>query len=144
MPRWSSPAAQGRAPNIVLHLPNGSQWSLRASLITSDADAFYLLQMSALGARRGDERPRFRCLDQILRRLPDAFVLVDRDGAILKANPTFLDLAQVGVEGAVARPEPAALAFASRRGFLRDRRTSCGATAACGCCAAGWRANSAP
>ena len=92
--------AQGRAPTIVLHLPNGSQWSLRASLVTSDADAFYLLQMSGLGAAPEAPTESFN-LDQILQRLPDAFVIADREGAILKANPTFLDLAQVGLEGAV-------------------------------------------
>jgi transcriptional regulator PpsR len=91
--------SQGRAPNIVLHLPDASQWSLRASLLTSDSDAFYLLQMSALGAT-AETTPETYNLDQIWRRLPDAFVLVDRDGAILKTNSTFLDLAQVGVEAA--------------------------------------------
>jgi transcriptional regulator PpsR len=92
--------SQERAPNIALHLPNGAQWSLRASLVSNDADAFYLLQMSALSAppeavSEGDN------LEQILHRLPDAFVIVDREGVIIKANPTFLDLAQVGVESAV-------------------------------------------
>jgi transcriptional regulator PpsR len=91
--------SQGRAPNIVLHLSNASQWSLRASLMTSDSDAFYLLQMSALGATV-ETNPDSYNLDQIWRRLPDAFVLVDRDGAILKTNSTFIDLAQVGVEAA--------------------------------------------
>ncbi len=92
--------SQERAPNIALHLPNGSQWSLRASLVTSDADAFYLLQMSALSAPT-ETAPDSDNLEQILHRLPDAFVIVDREGALIKANPTFLDLAQVGVESAV-------------------------------------------
>jgi transcriptional regulator PpsR len=92
--------SQGRAPNIALHLQNGSQWSLRASLITSDSDPFYLLQMAALSAAPETDDEAYG-LEQILHRLPDAFVIVDRDGALLKANPTFLDLAQVGVESAV-------------------------------------------
>ncbi len=92
--------SQGRAPNIALHLQNGSQWSLRAAVITSDADTFYLLQLAALsGAPEIDDEDYG--LEQILHRLPDAFVIVDRDGVLLKANPTFLDLAQVGVESAV-------------------------------------------
>jgi transcriptional regulator PpsR len=92
--------AQGRAPNILLHLPNGSQWSLRASLVTSDSDAFYLVQLSGLTA--APEAPAETLeLDQILNRFPDAFVIVDREGVIIRANPTFLDLAQVGVETAV-------------------------------------------
>ncbi len=91
--------SQGRAPNIVLHLPDASQWSLRASLVVSDSDAFYLLQMSALGAAP-DSDPEPVSLEQILHRLPDAFLVVDRDGHVVKANPTFLDLAQVGDESA--------------------------------------------
>jgi transcriptional regulator PpsR len=91
--------SQGRAPNIVLHLQNGSQWSLRASLASSDSDTFYLLQMSALGA--AETTPEPDNLQQILQRFPDAFVIVDHEGAIVKANPTFLDFAQVGVESAV-------------------------------------------
>jgi len=92
--------SQGRAPNIVLHLQNGSQWSLRASLVTSDADPFYLLQMSTLsGAPETVSEPDG--LEQILHRIPDAFVIVDRTGVVVKANPSFLDLAQVGVESAV-------------------------------------------
>jgi transcriptional regulator PpsR len=92
--------SQERAPNIALHLPNGSQWSLRASLVSSDADAFYLLQMSALSAP-AEAASEGDSLEQIVHRLPDAFVIVDREGALVRANPTFLDLAQVGVESAV-------------------------------------------
>ena len=92
--------SQGRAPNIVLHLQSGLQWSLRASLVTNDSDAFYLLQMSTFGAA-AETVAEPDALEQILRRLPDAFVIVDQDGAILKANPTFLDLIHVGVESAV-------------------------------------------
>jgi transcriptional regulator PpsR len=92
--------AQGRAPNIALHLASGAQWGLRPSIVTSEADAFYLMQMSALGAAPTQTAEAFN-LDQILLRLPDAFVIVDKDGALLKANPTFLDLTQVGMESAV-------------------------------------------
>jgi transcriptional regulator PpsR len=91
--------AQGRAPNIALHLQNGSQWSLRASLVTNDSDAFYILQMAPLSAPEAASESDN--LEQILHRFPDAFVVVDHEGAIVRANPTFLDFAQVGVEGAV-------------------------------------------
>lgn len=91
--------SQGRAPTIVLHLPDASLWSLRASMVASDSDAFYLLQMSALNAAP-ESASEPASLEQILRRLPDAFLLVDRDGGIVKANSTFLDLAQVGDESA--------------------------------------------
>ena len=92
--------SQGRAPNIVLHLADGAQWGLRASLVMSDADAFYLLQMSALSAVP-EAVPQVPVVEEILHRLPDAFVVVDARGAVLKANPTFLDLAQASMESAV-------------------------------------------
>ena len=91
---------QGRAPNIALHLASGVQWSVRASLVTSEADAFYLLQMSALGAAP-ETASESSAVEMILNRLPDAFVIVDPEGVVLKVNPTFLDLAQAGVESAV-------------------------------------------
>lgn len=91
--------AQGRAPSIALHLPSGAQWSLRASVITSEADTFYLCQMSQFGevAERPAELASF---ENILQRFPDAFVIVDREGVVVKANNAFLDLAQIGVESA--------------------------------------------
>jgi DNA-binding NtrC family response regulator len=33
--------------------------------------------------------------------MPDGFAIVDRHGLLMRANPTFLDLVQVGAEGAV-------------------------------------------
>ena len=91
---------QGRAPNIALHLPNGSQWSLRALLVSSGVDAFYLLQMSALSG--APEVPaESNGLETILQRLPDGFAIVDREGAVVRANHTFLDLVQIGSESAI-------------------------------------------
>ncbi len=40
-------------------------------------------------------------LDGFVDQLPDAFIVIDRDGIIRRANRAFLDLVQVGVEGAV-------------------------------------------
>ena len=96
---------QGRAPSIVLHLPSGAQWSLRASWIGSDAGAFYFFQMVEFAAARTPAMTGSSSLEEILERFPDAFALVDRDGIIKRANYAFLDLVQVGVEmAAVGRP----------------------------------------
>lgn len=92
--------AQGRAPSIALHLPSGAQWSLRASVVTSEANAFFLLQMTPLSATvEAPAEPV--AVQQILQRLPEAFAIVDREGAVVRANHTFLDLVQAGVETAV-------------------------------------------
>jgi transcriptional regulator PpsR len=94
--------AQGRAPSIALHLSSASPWSLRASQITSDAGSFYLFQMTPLA---GVADPKIVAealpLDDLIQRFPDAIVIVDRDGVIRRANHTFLDMTQVGVESAL-------------------------------------------
>jgi transcriptional regulator PpsR len=99
---------RGRAPGIALHLSSGAQWSLRGSMITSEAGGFYLFQMapllgsaSALPApETGQGEERFS-VEDFVQRMPDGFAIVDRHGLLMHANPTFLDLVQVGAEGAV-------------------------------------------
>jgi transcriptional regulator PpsR len=93
----------GRAPGVLLHLgPERTGWLVRASLMTSDPGPVFLVQLApangALAATREIERLE---LDQFVDRLPDAVVVIDREGVIRRANRAFLDLAQVGGEGAV-------------------------------------------
>jgi transcriptional regulator PpsR len=104
----STARLDGRAPSIALHLLNDGPWSLRASMLTSEAGAFYLFQMAPLSeasedaggispGRDGDPIS----LESIVQRMPDGFVIADRDGIARQANHTFLDLIQAGVESAV-------------------------------------------
>ena len=123
----------GRAPGIVLHLgPARDAWSLRASLMKTRSGSFYLFQLASVGAPKVVARQRDACsTDDIVQRLPDGFAVIDRDGIILRANHTFLDLAQIGAEQAVvgqnlgrwlARPgadAPALLALLHRHGAVR-------------------------
>ena len=94
---------QGRAPSIALRLsPTDALWSLRASLMTTDAGAFYLFQMTPMGAAQvPPEALDTISSDSIIQRLPDGFAIVDRDGVVQRANHTFLDLIQIGAENAV-------------------------------------------
>ncbi len=99
---------KGRAPSIALHLSGDDLWSLRASMISSEGGAFYLLQMSRL---RGSESPvrdaaaldaaDAFAVEVFVQRMPDAFIVVDRQGVARRANYTFLDFVQTGVENAV-------------------------------------------
>ncbi len=104
----STARLEGRAPSIALHLLNDGPWSLRTSMLTSEAGAFYLFQMAPLSG--GEEEtgvgPQGRdgdpiSVDSLVQRMPDGFVIVDREGVAKQANPTFLDLIQAGVESAV-------------------------------------------
>lgn len=92
--------SQGRAPSIVLHLDDRSRWTLGASYVTRESDAIYLLRMSSLDEEGVCPKDVYN-LEQVLWRFPDALVIVDRGGTILKANPAFLDLAQIGAESVV-------------------------------------------
>ena len=98
----------GRAPSIALHLSNDGSWSLRTSMLTSEAGAFYLFQMSSLAGSRevANGTPPGRegeavSIDNLVQRMPDGFVVIDREGVARQANHTFLDLVQAGVESTV-------------------------------------------
>jgi transcriptional regulator PpsR len=93
----------GRAPGTPLHLgPNRDAWIARASLMTADPGPLFMVQLAPAGGPRQEERrPEQASLDEFVERLPDAFVVIDRDGIIRRGNRAFLDLVQVGAEGAV-------------------------------------------
>jgi transcriptional regulator PpsR len=93
----------GRAPGVLLHLgPERTGWLVRASLMTSDPGPVFLVQLApAGGSPVPADGPEQHGLDTFVDRLPDAVVIIDRDGVIRRANRAFLDLAQVGGEGAL-------------------------------------------
>jgi len=93
----------GRAPGVLLHLgAEREAWIVRASLMASEPGPMFMVQLSPAGSNQiPDTRPAMMALDEFVDRLPDAFVMIDRDGVIRRANRAFLDLLQVGAEGAV-------------------------------------------
>ena len=92
----------GRGPGIVLHLPPGNApHRLRASAVNSEAGLQFLFQIAPIGPQTGGSVSRTPVpADELIQRLPLAFVVVDAAGAILRTNDAFLDLAQVGSEAA--------------------------------------------
>jgi transcriptional regulator PpsR len=93
----------GRAPGVLLHLgPDRAAWLVRASLMTSEPGQVFLVQFAPAGATQiPDRRNDQTSLEEFVDRLPDALVIIDRDGVIRRANRAFLDLVQVGSEGAL-------------------------------------------
>jgi transcriptional regulator PpsR len=93
----------GRAPGILLHLgPGHEAWIARASLMTSEPGPMFMIQLApADGTQITERRSELLALDEFVDRLPDAFVVIDREGIIRRANRAFLDLVQLGGEGAV-------------------------------------------
>jgi transcriptional regulator PpsR len=96
-------ADHGTAPGILLHL--GAQraaWMVRASRLASEAGSLYLLQLTATQAAstRGQSADG-ELTDALIERLPDGFVVTDREGLIRWVNPAFLDLVQMPSPGVV-------------------------------------------
>ena len=92
---------EGKAPGIVVHLGReGKPWFLRAAITSSRPGQTFLLQLNSTGSTRIESSPAFS-VDQLMRRVPDGFVVLDDNGRILQANEAFLELVQVGAEGGV-------------------------------------------
>lgn len=94
---------QGRAPGILVHLgPEQRSWLARATPVVAEPGYVFLLQLSPVGAAlpAAEAEPSAR-LDELIERLPDALVLLGRDGTIQRANRAFLDLVQCAVPQAV-------------------------------------------
>jgi transcriptional regulator PpsR len=93
----------GKAPGIIVHF--GSErvpWMVRASLMNSEENAVFLVQLMRAGLTAiGRRRDEFADLDRLVEGLPDGLVVIDRDLVVRWANRAFLDLVQVGSDGGV-------------------------------------------
>ena len=93
----------GKAPGIVIHLgPDRESWTARASLVNAETTSVFMLQLATVGARpAAADRAEPIALTTLMERMPDGFVVLDRDGVVRRANRAFLDLVQAGADGAV-------------------------------------------
>ena len=92
-------AAVGRASLPSVTSVDGSeQFAVSATLLRQGDEARFLIRVSPTGAGRVKPDEAVACVDQVMRRAPDAVVLTDNDGRIRTANPTFLELAQLASE----------------------------------------------
>lgn len=93
----------GKAPGILAHLGRDREpWLIRASLMTSEQGPVFLLQLAPVGATQpGDGRGDVISIENLIEQGPDGFVVLDREGIVLRANQAFLALVQAGAEGSV-------------------------------------------
>ncbi|MGB4336615.1 MAG: transcriptional regulator PpsR [Chromatiaceae bacterium] len=92
---------RGKAPGILLRLGEDRQpWLARASLMSSAANEIFLVQLSPSGMPTTLYQGGTQTIptEDLLERGPDAFVVIDDQGAILRANRAFLDMVQMGSE----------------------------------------------
>ncbi len=98
---------QGKSTGILMRLgPHRDPWLVRASLMTSETGEVFLLQLARAGADRPSvDRPDRVSVEDLVERGPDAFVVIDRIGTILRNNRAFLDLVQVpATRSAIGEP----------------------------------------
>ncbi len=92
---------QGKAPGMILHLGRDRKsWSVRASLMTSEPGAVFLLQLGPVGAMpSATQRSSAVSVEELIEKAADGFVVIDQDGIIRTANQAFLDLIEIGSKG---------------------------------------------
>jgi transcriptional regulator PpsR len=94
---------EGKAPAIIVHLGHDRKpWMIRASLMTSEPGPVVLLQLAPAGVMRShsgrnDPIP----VNELMERVPDSFVIIDKEGVVRTANQAFLELVEVGSKGSV-------------------------------------------
>ena len=93
----------GKAPGTLLRLGRQREaWTVRASLVVGEPDAFVMLQLVPIGSPETTMEPVTSfTLDELVERIPDGLV-VDEQGVIRRANRAFLDMIGASTEGFVA------------------------------------------
>ena len=91
---------RGVAPGILVRLGVPPQsWYARASLTATGGHQGFLGQLAPTGDQPPLSQPASVIpLEDLMERGPDAFVVIDDQGTILRANQAFLDMVQMGSE----------------------------------------------
>lgn len=97
---------QGKAPATVLRLgPSRTPCTVHASLMSSDPGRVYLVHLSSINSSPETSSAKKFALAPLLDRSPDGFVVIDREGHIVKTNRALLDMLQLAAEApAVGQP----------------------------------------
>ncbi|HQT84914.1 MAG: transcriptional regulator PpsR [Acidiphilium sp. 37-64-53] len=93
----------GQAPGVIVQLGTPREsWIVRASLADGGVVPSYLLHLTPVAASpRGTTLPDRSVCPALIARLPDAFVIIDRDGVVRQANAAFLDLIEAASDAVV-------------------------------------------
>src|SRR5262249_32954140 len=90
-----------KPPGITIHLGNEKKpWLVRGSLMSPEPTPVMLLQLSPGWAGNAPVHQTIS-IEDLIERLPDAFIVIDKDGVIRRTNRAFLDLVEVGAKGSV-------------------------------------------
>jgi transcriptional regulator PpsR len=107
LPRLLAAAASGarHGPAELALSEDGSPVSVQASMFRQDGAAYLLLRLSAADAAgQAAEGEGHGMVDRLIDQFPDAVVVTDSEGLILRANAAFLDMAGLpGVSAAMGQ-----------------------------------------
>lgn len=94
---------QGKAPGIMIRFGKDQKpWLVRGSLMSPEPGPLMLLQLSPGWTGHAPTiQAEAVSIDDLIERLPDAFIVLDKDGVIRRTNRAFLDLVEVGAKGSV-------------------------------------------
>lgn len=90
----------GRAPGLLIHFGSERMACLvRVTLIPAEPGPMFLMQIAQAEPAQLAVAPAG--MDEFFDRIPDGVVVIDRTGTVRRANQAFLDLTQIGGEGAI-------------------------------------------
>ena len=94
---------QGKAPGILVHMGRDQKpWLVRASLMSAEPNSVLMLQLSpGWGGQASLVGQDTISIEDLIERSPDAFIVLDSEGVIRRANRGFLDLVEAGTKGSV-------------------------------------------
>jgi transcriptional regulator PpsR len=93
---------QPRSQGVLIHIgTNKKAWLVRATLMPPAHGPVVLLQLSPGSPGGTDAIQESILTDDLIDRLPDAFVVLNPEGIIRRANRAFLDLVEVGAKASV-------------------------------------------
>lgn len=93
--------AQSRIENMHLRFDGGREFVLDGTFFRQDASAFFLMRFAPVANAHAAVPPGAEMssqTQQFFEQAPDGFVLTDWEGQLLKANASFLQLAQIDNE----------------------------------------------
>lgn len=93
---------QGRSPGVIIQptIADGF-WRLHASMMNTENGPVFICQLAPVQEAGGLQEAV--STTPFIERMPEGFVIIDRNGLVHAANEAFLELVQLGAESAATR-----------------------------------------
>ncbi len=92
----------GKAPGIMIRFGHDQKpWQVRGSLMSPEPGPVMLQLSPGWTGHAPAVQVEPISIEELIERIPDAFVVLDKDGVIRRSNRAFLDLVEVGAKGSI-------------------------------------------